>query len=102
MKPSTLIEIKQQLLKLLPIVEAYPTPNANENLCTTLSVCLHNMCFDSIGCFGYSFEKELAEFNANHAFLMKIKDSEFSFHFIDWAIGEIDMIIEGYVINEYC
>ena len=101
MKKETLDYIKKELEKLIPVIKAFDEAfEMNNNLLLTVRVTIQNMSFKREGCFGYSHKDDLERFNKYYNFLMVLKQSSFTYHFLDFILEEVEMIVEGNKMSE--
>jgi|694.fasta_scaffold17891_23 hypothetical protein len=97
MKKETLQAIKNTLNKLIPIISAYREANgAISHLLVSVQVTIQNMCFNSS-----THEEDVEKFQKHYNFLKELKDSSFTYHFIDFILDEVEMCIEGNMLSEY-
>jgi hypothetical protein len=102
MKKETLQAIRNTLNKLIPIISAYKNAfSASDNLLSAVQVTIQNMCFYWSKCNDYTHEQDVEKFNNYYKFLQELKDSSFTFHFIDFILDEVEMCIEGNMLSEY-
>lgn len=100
MQPTTLIKIKKEVKKLLPLLEAYIKTTFDNNLLVAMKVQLSNFCFKWDDCVGYTFEKDLEKCEDIYNFFQELKQFESDYHFVVYIIEQFTMIYDGNYMSE--
>ena len=99
MREDTLLNIKIELKKLLPVIRAYKKCFNRTNL-ITVEVIVGNMSGDARGTYGYSHYKAIEELRDYNKCLLEMAKYDEGDHFINWISQEVEMTITGNELSE--
>jgi hypothetical protein len=100
MEATTLSCIKREIAKFLPIIESIAKYWKEFPQYTLISVLVQNAAHDSIHCFGYNHDDEVAKLKEIVKLLKQLKDYHNSY-LEEYVYNEVSMIVEGNEMDEW-